>query len=105
MSHVGGCVVRLHAGSLGPSIQREVLTDGFLGPAVLSQNRRGSPLRAAHQIASPGFVSRAALQDGTAQFRMRLISDIALTSPLALLPSEHRLARSVAHREGLHGPN
>ena len=35
-------VVRLHAGSPGPSIQRaEVLTDGFLGLAALSQNQRG----------------------------------------------------------------
>ena len=85
MPDIGGSgVVRRHAGSLGPSVQRaEVLTDGFLGLAVLSQNRRGlAPEGGPAHLLSPGFVSVAAVEDGPAQFRVRLTRDKwPVTSP------------------------
>ena len=57
-----------------PSIQRaEVLTDGFLGLAALSQNRRGlAPEGGPAHLHSPRIVSGAAVEDGPAGFRARL---------------------------------
>ena len=85
------------------SIQRaEVLTGGFLGPAALSQNRRGlapeggPPFLAdierrrvlrggdanalSARLLSPGFVSGAAVEDGPAGFRARLVTEFTMAA-------------------------
>ena len=59
-----------------PSIQgAEVLADGFLGLAALSQNRRGlAPEGGPAHLLSPGIVLGAAGEDGPAGFRARLVT-------------------------------
>ena len=68
-------------GSPGSSIQRaEVLTDGFLGLAAVSEPAGLAPEGGPARLLSPGIVSGAAVEDGPAGFRARLVTEFTMAA-------------------------